>query len=122
MKRDMDLIRNILLTIERCDDVPPKMLRNDSFLDLCDNPQVISLHIELLIEAGYLESKSTLTIDGLKNFEISRITFAGYEYLDTVRDPKVWRNVKDKISKLGGAAFDIILELAKAEVTKELGL
>ena len=52
MKRDNDLIRNILLTIEDCPDVPPNVLRIESFLDFCNEPAVISMHIELLKEAG----------------------------------------------------------------------
>jgi len=123
MKRDMDLLRNMLFLIENCPDVPPKTLRLESFLDLTSNLFLISAHLELLKEAGFIEARVlSVDNDGVKNYEISRITFSGYEYLDTIRDAKIWRDVKEKISNVGGATFDIIKALAESEIIKALQL
>ena len=122
MKRNMDLLRNMLLIIESCPDVPPKTLRLDSFLDIESDICVVSLHLELLKEAGFIEAKVLSVDNGVKNFEITRMTFAGYEYLDSIRDAKIWRNVKQKISAVGGATFDIIKSIAEAEIANELQL
>ena len=122
MKRDMDLIRSILLTIEECGDVPPKTLRVDSFLDLCRKPAVISMHLELLNDAGLIEAKRIPRDDFIRDFDVMRITYQGYEYLDSVRDAKIWRNVKEKIAAVGGATFDIIKAVAVEELKKELNI
>lgn len=122
MKRDNDLLRNILLTIEACPDVPPKTLRVESFLDYCDNPAVISLHIELLQEAGFIEADRIQRNDAIKGWDIKRLTFEGYEYLDTIRSAKVWRNVKDRLKAVGGATFEIVKAVAVEELKKELNI
>ena len=123
MKRDMDLMRAMLLRIEECSDVPPKMLHVDDFDDLHADPFVISLHVELMNDAGLIEVfDSNVEPDGFKDFAISRLTLSGYEYLDAIRNRKVWMRVKKKIEFLGGATLDIIKQLAVKELAKELGL
>lgn len=122
MKRDFDLLRNILLTIESCEDVPPKTMRIESFLNACDNPAIISLHLELLRDAGLIEARQIPRNDGVKGFDVERLTFAGYEYLDAVRNARVWRNVKERLAEVGGAALEIVKAVALEEVKKELRL
>ena len=118
MKRDMDLIRDMLLMIESDSDVPPKTIKADAFLDLCDNPYVISLHLDLLADYGFVDLRKLPN----GSYEVKRITGKGYEYLDSVRSAKVWRNVKERLSVVGGASFDIIKAVALEEVKKCLGL
>ncbi len=122
MKRDMDLMRRILLRIEERSDVPPKTLCLDDFLDFHENVHVISLHIDLLCDAGLIEVMNTSIEDGVKDFDITRLTLAGYEYLDAIRDYRVWLLVKKKIEFVGGATLDIIKQLAVKELAKQLGL
>jgi hypothetical protein len=116
MKRDMDLIRNMLLLIEADSDVPPKTVKADTFLDLCDNPSMIALHLELLADSGLVDLRKMPN----GSYEVKRITGAGYDYLDSVRSAKVWRNVKDRLSVVGGASFEIIKAVAIEEVKKAL--
>lgn len=118
MKCDMDLLRNMLLLIEADNDVPPKTLKPEAFLDLCDNLAVIALHIELLNDYGFVELRKMPN----KAYEIIRITGAGYAYLNSVRSAKVWRNVKEKLSVVGGAGIEVIKTLAVEEVKKILGI
>ena len=123
MKRDMDLMRNMLLRIEERSDVPPKMLHVDDFEDLHADMFVLSLHVELMNDAGLIEVfDSNVEPDGFKDFTISRLTLSGYEYLDAIRNRKVWMRVKKKIEFFGGATLDIIKQLAVKELAKELGL
>ena len=117
MKRDMDLIRNMLLLIEADSEVPPKTVKTDAFLDLCDNPAMIALHLELLADYGFVDLRKMPN----GSYEVKRITGAGYEYLDNVRSAKVWRNVKERLSVVGGAGFDVIKAVAIEEVKKVLG-
>ena len=49
-----------------------------------------------------------------------RLTWAGHDYLDAVRDPKVWQKTKDATEKVGSWTFEIVKELAKSFVTEEL--
>jgi hypothetical protein len=41
------------------------------------------------------------------------MTNSGYDYLDTVRDPKVWNQTKSVLEKIGGsAALEVVKEIA----------
>ena len=55
MKRDMDLIRKILIQVEECDD--PWGPQGDLKIDGYDD-QLVSYHIKLLCEAKLLEGQS----------------------------------------------------------------
>ena len=122
MKLDLDLMRRILLRIEEKSEVPPRVLRVDDFLDLCDNEYVISLHIDLLVDGGYIEVMDVSYDGDLKNFAIARLTLKGYTYLDAVRNAKVWKDVKDRIAPFGNVALDIIKELATGMIKGQLNM
>ena len=80
------------------------------------------MHLELLRDAGFIEVVSTAYNGTVKDFDISRLTFAGYEYLDAVRDKDRWDVVRGKIVAVGGATMEVIKQLAIKELSKELGL
>ena len=121
MKRDLDLIRQMLLLIEESKDVPPNSLCVDDFLDLNDKSAVIALHIGLLADAGFVEVEKPRHGD-ITDWSITRMTFAGYEYLDAIRNDRIWRDVKAKVREVGGVTFDVIKELAVEAMKKYLGL
>lgn len=122
MKRDMDLMRQILLRIEERSDVPPRTMTLDSFMDMKKSSYEISMHLDLLYEAGMIEVMDIAIVGDLKDFTIERLTLAGYEYLDAIRNYQVWDRVKRTINLVGGATLDIIKQLAVKELSKELGL
>ncbi|WP_432646630.1 DUF2513 domain-containing protein [Mitsuokella sp.] len=124
MKRDLDLMRNILLRIEAFDPKCGHAIRLLTFKDLCDDLPMLSLQIELLIDAGFIEVDSEIALDDYtKDFIISRITFAGYEYLDSVRNDTIWESVKKRLASIGGeASIDIVKSLASSMLLKQLGL
>ena len=112
MKRDLDLIRSILLRIEEADTYQ-RNLTNESFYDLCDDENLLSLHLELLSEAGYIEVTDVMYIGVIKDFMIRRLTVNGYDYLDSVRSDRVWTSTKKRLIDIGGgASLEIVKELA----------
>ena len=113
MKRDMDLLRAILLTIESEHDsdkvimLEPEMLAKD-FPNLSNTD--LQAHVRLLIGCAYLiPSESRLAGEWLKG-----ITMSGYDFLDSVRDPEMWRRTKETANKVGGWTMKSILEIAMA--------
>lgn len=120
MKRDMDLVRGMLLAIE--DDV----LRfgegtDNGGLDAPDD--VAEAHLRLLEQAGLVEvmfrpQRGAVQVRGL--------TWEGHDFLDAVRDPEVWKRTKDGASKMGGWTFGLLKDLGTAylkHIAKErLGL
>jgi hypothetical protein len=50
------------------------------------------------------------------------LTWQGHEFLDSVRDPDIWQKTKARVAPVATAAFGVMLEVAKAEIRKKLGL
>lgn len=123
MKRDMDLVRSILLRLEESEKI-----RNDAGVlkDLSDE-YAIQGHLEMLQDAGFLEQKNWKPFPN-KGFGVRlgwRITWAGHEFLDTVRDPEIWRRTKSGAEKLGSWSIKLLGEMASGFIrmrAQELGL
>ena len=119
MKRDMDLIRNILLTTES--DIhglaPPKSMEIDNYTQ-----EEIGYHIHLLGEAGLAKVVDMTSYQSESPFaQIRSLTWAGHDFLDSARENTRWNQAKDKISKMGGASIEIwialLIQLAKTQLS-----
>lgn len=114
MKRDLDYLREILLIIEEAE--PNVTISNeDFFISTADKDQntyldaIASHHISMLLEEGFIELEGDPLYFGSTSYPtyyIHRITSAGYDYLDSVRDPSIWSEIK---SKLGAMAQSVTL-------------
>lgn len=110
MKLEKELVRKILLKVEdfegeTYDGVPLE------FEDYTERQ--IAYHVMLLIEAGYLVGEDLSTLSG-DEWEAQRLTYAGHEFLDTIRDAEVWRRTKDAAVKVGGVSLQVMVEIGKA--------
>lgn len=117
MKRDMELIRKILFTIE------DKYV--DTWLSSSEIPidgydmKTIGYHCAILHEAGLLYDYEGQYGDGeLQQFGVSRLTWDGHELLDKIKSDTVWNKTKDTI-KAKGIPFvlDTVKEIATAVTT-----
>jgi Hypothetical protein (DUF2513) len=121
MKRDLDLMREILLAIEASE--------GPLYLPLIADPPrpsgEIGHHVQLLQDVGYIEAK-IFTVRESPDIAgaIIRMTNSGHDYLDSVRDPRVWNKTKSVLEKVGGsAALDVVKDIAAkfmAELIKPL--
>jgi hypothetical protein len=106
MKRDFDLVREILLRVEEDERATGPAWIN---LSIAGRDHVeVSHHVQLLDEAGLLEAKN---LTGLNNFEWQpiRLTWAGHEFLDAARDEERWEKAKDlTIKKAGNLSFEVL--------------
>ena len=118
MKRDMDLIRQMLLAIEADEHgfAPKVDVRGYT-------QEQINYHAFLLGEAG-LAVVSEATHFGSENPEaiILRLTWSGHEFLDSSRENQIWNQAKDKIGKIGGATIQIWVAVLTELIKKKLGL
>jgi hypothetical protein len=107
MKRDMDLVRDILLKAEALPPGPPMLYRVGEVEDL-----VLLHHLEILIEAGLLRGKITRSQGSRGDvIGISGLTWAGHEWIETVRSDRVWSETKATLLENEGAST---FELTKA--------
>jgi DNA-binding transcriptional ArsR family regulator len=111
-KRDMDLVRKVLLFVEDLEAGVYAHLEEDiAGEDFSED--VVSYHITLLTEAGLIEgSEQRGTVRGL--------TWAGHDFVDSVRDPETWAKVKDGASKAKGWTADLLKDMAKAYVKQKM--
>ena len=107
MKREMELIRQILLEIE-------KRPYDQGLIDL-EIPgytsSQVSYHVLLLKDAGLIEAIDFSTFAG-PDWRPSRLTWQGHEFLDASRDEGRWQKALDIMKdKAGVIAFDVLKEL-----------
>ena len=74
MKRDWDLIRNLLLEIE--EKTPEKILSTSDFKG---DTKTIGYHLTLLIEAGLVKSLDTGTLSSRFSCKIFRLSWSGHD-------------------------------------------
>ena len=118
MKRDLDLIRLILLETEK-NDQPMQSVRisAEGFSD-----QEVSYHVRLLHEAGYVHANNMSHLRGIAWYPKS-LTWAGHEFLDATRNGTVWNQVKVKLKDQAvDAPLSVIQQLATSLVARALGL
>ena len=125
MKRDNDLVRGLLLAIEKRP--PTDRIAGDSLgFDDRDEPEVVE-HIRLLTEAGFIETRVREFLEDrhqrLARVEILRITWAGHEFLASIRSDTVWKKTQERVAKVGGSvSLSTLSEVAGAVAKGLLGL
>lgn len=107
MKRDMELIRRILLTIEA--GKPVAELPGVTAEQLAG-------HIQLLDDAELVIARDVSDLDG-PEFEIERITWKGHEFLDAARNQSVWNTVRRTLKE---KAMTVTLGILQKMLIKEL--
>lgn len=121
--RDMDLIRESLLEIEK---QQPSSYPMD--LDVEDyTPEAISFHVMLLAQGGYIEArkrrKDFSSVNWVEEWKPIRSTWQGYEFLDAARNKTVWAKAKEVIrDKVGSVPFTVIQQLLVKLAAEHMGL
>lgn len=126
MKLEVDLVRQLLLHIEEDADRPISDLDNIEIEGWTE--EQIQYHVVLLAEAGFIEA----SVNGVPDnedpslahviYSVRRLTYKGHEFLDTVRDPAIWRKVKEKAKAAGAMTLPVIAQVGAAFIKSQLGL
>lgn len=122
MTRNMDLVRTILLDVEKRKPACGTW-DYEAFLEGEDTAKVVE-HLNLLINEGFLTGKASY-IPESDFSEVSDInlTWKGYEFLSLSRDDSIWKIAKDKILDTGIAfSLSLLMEYLKNLAKSKLGL
>jgi len=115
MKRDIDLLRNILLDAE-----------SNGHLGLPGEhtPEEIAEHVQQLLEAGLVEGQVVRNKVGiLIGSAIIRLTAAGHDFLDATRNPSLWTKTKGYVTKnLPEWTLSIVKDVAERVLKGEIHL
>ncbi len=121
MKRDMELVRKLLLHIEE-EHVYDTIASSDITIEGYSESQ-IGYHLHIMAAGGLIDAKEAPAFgDDMYYLEVEGITWYGHEFLDSVRDEGVWSGVKSALKPIGSASFEVIKNLAVALIAKQLGL
>ncbi|WP_281948055.1 DUF2513 domain-containing protein [Vibrio parahaemolyticus] len=119
MKRNMEMVRNILLKIES----HPNQITD---IKLAEHPQnEVYYHIRLMIDAGILDGDYAMDMSNASSAPakifIKSMTWEGHELLDNLRKDEVWSVIKDNfkndsIGTVITVAKDLAVHMAKKKL------
>ena len=115
MKRDMDLVRLILLEIE-------DKYRSTAIYDLAIDgydTEMVAYHCKILYEAGLISDyKAQYADNEIYVFGVGSLTWDGNDFLEKIRDDSQWKKVKETITKKGlPLVVDTIKSVANALIS-----
>lgn len=120
MKRDMDLVRQILMAAESQEG---GYASENPAIDGYTEDQ-IGYHVHLMEQAGLVEATDTSEMDSASPSAILlSIKWNGHEFLDAAKSNTVWAQAKEKAKSVGGSlTLDLMKELLVATARSQLGL
>lgn len=137
MKRDWDLIRELMIGVEEEKDFLADEQEIPKWGDQTEQEYVQQLnavraanarifgHLEMLVDNGYLDGVQVIrTNDGGFRYGLSdpRLTMAGHDLLDTMRSSVLWESIKTTAKKKGiELTFDAIKAIGVLAITTVLG-
>lgn len=117
MKLNMDIVRSLLLQIEEDTTLDHTILFEKSET----NPDTFYALLKLK-EAGYINSIETNTWVGIVQIEAKSLTYEGHKFLDTIRDPKIYREAKKSVKGFASVSLDIFSKVAVQILKDQLGI
>jgi len=100
MKRDMDIVKRVLLVIE---EKYKDVALYDWELSIDDlDKQTIAYHCKILYDGGLISDYKAQYADGeIWSFGVSSLTWEGHDFLDKIRDDSIWSKTKETIKSKG---------------------
>lgn len=124
MKLDHDCVRAVLLYLEGSLELDNEIDATEIVIKKYPQQDII-YSVRKLAEAGYLNA-SDYSADDEQSVIINSLSWEGHRFLDTVRDPKVWKHSKSVASKLLSVSIGMMENIASQVLTnlisQQLGL
>jgi hypothetical protein len=119
MKRDMDLIREILLTMERHEyGNAPDILEVEGYTE-----EQIGYHCYLLNDAGLINAADVTDASSTSPSAIPfNLKWNGHEFIANAQNENIWGQAKEAVAKLGDASFSIWSSVLVEVVKRNLGI
>ena len=124
MKRDMNLIRELLLQLEESPaEVYISNLEVDGYSD-----EEIAYNAYLMIDGGLAEGRQSKVTNQMGDscpvaVTLTNLTWDGHEFFDSIKNDSVWKKILGHVQDKGGSApFTAIAQLAVLLAKQNLGL
>ena len=120
MKRDMELIRKMVLALE---DEPTGFAPRDLNFPGYTSEQ-IGYHAHLLIEGGYAKGFDATNHDSSgPEAVLTSLTWKGHEFVDAARDESRWKKATGIVKeKSGSVTIDVLTQLLVELMKRTIGL
>lgn len=125
MRREMDLIRELMLKLESLDVRPGSTV---SFFP--GDPKIaiegrareqIDAHLFMIGDEDFFQGSANGDIRMLSGqWMFSRLTPKGHDFIDSVRDPEVWKKTKGAAGAAGGWTLGLVVEVGKAVIKETI--
>ena len=126
MKRDLDLIREIMLVLEDKMEYDKKFQSAhliEVIQDKTLSAEKLAYHVGLLVENDFIKAKEYKYQSGEPtDYLINTITSQGQDFIDTIRQDTTWNKIKDKSSNIGGFTLSLLVDIGKEYLKKQIGI
>lgn len=118
MKLNHDCVRQVLLDLEKNLDLP----NIEKSYEEAISPSTFEKYGEKTVEYSLLQLINVHYVDGvplygsnvLLSCSVSSITWDGHQFLDTIRDSKIWKKTKGILSHLESASITFASNVASS--------
>jgi hypothetical protein len=122
MKRDMELIRALMLAIDSKDGYEfwAEELEVSGDWDITE----IKYHLQLINDVGFISANIQYDNgDSSPHILIDRMSWNGHEFLDNTRNESVWKETVKVVKEKGGSmAIGILTQVAASLAKQHMGL
>lgn len=122
MKFDIDCAREILLTLEAKEyDCSMSFVElNNSLPSFSSEPLTVQYHCLKLEEAGFITTeRKHYGVNASNSIErITDITYAGHQFIESIRSDKVYSAVKSIGGKIGATTLNAFITIASNVITE----
>lgn len=121
MKLKQDCIRDLMLYLE-------ENLSYDNYVNVFalklkgHSTEDLVYTADKLYEAGYIEAGRQELSGSAPLIRVFSITYEGHQFLENIRDSKVWAEVKNKTSKMASVSLPVLQQVALSLIKSKLGL
>ena len=123
MKLNLDCCRDVLFFLEDnltiTDDFETESVSIHDVISALDKykPGELANTLLVLEEAGFIISDDFHSDDSIEDIIIDRITYNGYQFIESVRPETVWNKVKNIGLKIGSFSIDTASQIAVGVIT-----
>ena len=126
MKRDLDLIRQIMLTLEEKMEYG-KNFKSAQLIEVMQDKTLsaekLAYHIGLLVESDFIRAKEHKYYGAEPtDYLMNTITSQGQDFIDTIRQDTTWNKIKEKAYEIGGYSLPLLADIGFGILKDKIGI
>lgn len=114
MELNKDCVRHLLLYIEKQElgnHIYNHQLENDFAPEFGYSDDEVEYATRKLKEAGFVKANGSFSDGRWIEYGIGEMTWEGHQFLDNIRDDKVWKTIKNATSKLTDVSISLMSKI-----------